>query len=1427
MIMFTRKLYKNILKIMAFLMVCLFLVHPNNSINTFAKDTFLANYSQTIYNQTNGIGSNEVNCLLQSSSGYVWIGTDSGLYRSNGSEFKCINLWDTDRADVYVINCLMQDTAGRVWIGTDNYGLFYIEDGESHHFQDEYYKGIKNINSICENEDGQIFVASTKGLYICNFENEQMKLDIFPNSQAASINFTQIVSFNNNIFGIRSDEIYKIGKDESVKTLNVSEIVPGDELNCMSVIGKRIYIGTSGNDILKLKGNMSYDILETSVYGITKIIRDNKDTLWACGDNGLGFFNDGNFLKLSDCEIDNYLSDIIQDYEGNYWISSRRLGVLLLSESKFTDYNMLTGMPESMVNSVYVYRAKKYICTDDGLTIYNASNDKITNELTEMLEGVSVRHFMVDSEGNMWISTNRKYGLLKYMPDGTYETIMRMDGLPSSSVNMCIELNDGKIVVATESGLALVNKSCQVERTYKDNNFNYSILCMCQGEDDDVYVGTDGGGLFVFTKKLNTLRAVYTTDDGLNSNTITTITNGQKGTWIGTSNGVCFYNEAYRAISNIEYSNSIYDILIHKDNVWIISSMGVIRTSEEELLGTNGLSERYFDSNDGLNKTINSISNSCIDINGILYICCDTGISMINTKKISYNMAAPKIKVTSIDVDGKIYEFDDLTDGLKIKSDVSRITIDFAVFSYQNRGNMQIEYSLKGFDSEPIIISGNDTMQAVYTNLDGGVYKFRIDACNGDGTPCDGEVSFLIEKEINFMESSYAKWGLLSITILVICLIIIGIFRLKISLSNKNKEYEKLSKEHEVVVKSSSAKNDYLANMSNEIKIPINAMVSKADEIIKLMGEDYSYRANVEDIYNIGTDIIDKVDDIILLAKIEAGKIDIVENNISITSMVYKLADYAKQIIKDKPIKLFVEFDENITDAIVADFDVIYGILSRIIDNSVKFTKEGSVTISVDSFEYMDKEHMGLANVVYSISDTGIGIQEERLADIFEVYNIADNKKNNIFTGNGIGLAIANGYAKLVDAKISVESVYGAGSTFTLTMDSQLADLNNNQASREPIYDIVSKEVAEKLWLPEVNALLVDDENVSRDVSARILADFGMNVDIADSGVFAIDMSINKKYDVCFMDLTMPIMNGVETMKEIRELDGEHYKTMPIVALDYDAIDNNKQQLIEAGFTAILVKPIDVRKAAAILKDCLSEDKIKEKTSDVADYIRNSKFYDGLKLLDKRIKLEKAIEKTGTNIDVYNKMIESYYEQNYDVVDIIYQRGYNDTKWIKSKLHSIKNANFNIGAYDMGHEAAKLEAALNASNMTYFKNNIDGLLKRLKSLIEAVGDYVDYLKQFEDEGANEEQTSDEVANEEPAHDIKKHADSIDLHLLKELKTAILKDDKTKIDILMKEINSFDYSGENVDFVDVFNKAYLEMDFDAMSELILTYLELNA
>lgn len=486
-----------------------------------------------------------------------------------------------------------------------------------------------------------------------------------------------------------------------------------DDISCLKAVNGKLYAGSTGKIILEYTNWNKSTVLTAGIDGINNIMSDSDGRLWVCADNGLGYFDESGFVRTKDCEIDSYLSDMIQDYEGNYWISSYRMGLLLLSRSKFVDFNMYMGMPESMVNTVYTDRQYKYIGTDDGLVIYDMDNNRIENDLTATLSGISIRDIISDKKGNLWISTYRKFGVVKVDKDGTMIYIGRSSGLPSSVINCTLLLKDGNIAAATDSGIGIINEKGEVIRCFgKEDGIAYgSITCMYQDDNGMLFAGTDGGGLYTIVMGENPEINNYTIDQGLNSNVISAIVCGEKGIWIGTDNGLCFYNEMFRSVSNIEYSNSIYDIILQDDRVWIIGSMGLLGTTEEELLGSQGVANRYFDISDGLTKPLNTISNSFIDRNGVLYICCNNGICTLDTKNIPYNDIAPKIKVTSVDVDGVLYEFDDLDNGLVIDNDVTKITIEFAIFSFANRDDIKVEYMLKGFDKNPIVINGNDTMR--------------------------------------------------------------------------------------------------------------------------------------------------------------------------------------------------------------------------------------------------------------------------------------------------------------------------------------------------------------------------------------------------------------------------------------------------------------------------------------------------------------------------------------------------------------------------------------------------------------------------------------------------------------------------------------------------------------------------------------------
>lgn len=1428
------KTKKIIAMILAFLMVCLFHVEINTNA---AKDSFLSYYVQTVYNQQNGIGSSEANCLYQSSSGYIWIGTDSGLYRSNGSDFQSINLWDTDRTDVYVINCIIQDSTGKMWIGTDNYGLFYINDGKNHHFQEEYYNGVKSINDVCETESGIIYIATSEGLYTYdNSSNESAALAKYADPKVSGLEYIDLVEVGDRVWALdESNKIHILKEDLEEGVIDAANIVT-DDFTCFENIDGVVYAGTSGSKVCVFNSTVECELLTASVDTINCIKKDDMNRIWVGADNGIGYFQqDGTFIKVTETSIDSYISDIIQDYEGNYWISSRRMGVLFLSRSKFVDFNMYTDMQETMVNTVYLYNGYKYIGTEDGLLIYDANNNPITNELTEKVKGISIRSIISDSKGNLWIGTYRKYGIVRVSSNGVITNIGRSAGLPNVSVNKIIEAKDA-IVAATNNGIAVLDYTGSVRVTYveKDGIAHGNVTSLYALGDDVIFAGTDGGGIY----KINIVNGNvenYTTEDGLNSNTVTCFEEGEDGVWIGTDNGLCLYKEAFRQVSNIEYSNSIYDVISKNGAVYLIGSRGILCTTEEKLLDNKGIDTRYLDANDGLIKTVNSISSSAISDSGTLYICCNTGMYAFNTDEIPYNKTSPKLSVVSIDVDGITYELDNIENGLEVGSDASRVTIDFAVFSFSNRSNIKVEYYLEGFDDQHIVVTGNDTMKAVYTNLEGGNYKFVIKAYNGDGTECVKDVSFTIIKEKSFFETRLAKIVVGMVIVLVAALATYGILRLKKKLNINNSVLEKLTKEHEQAVKTSSAKNDYFANISNEIKIPVNAMVAKAEELLRVTTEEDTGHDIIESIYETGNEIIGKVDDIILLAKIEAGKITNLDTEYAISDLAVELSENATNAIGDKPIQFFVELGDNIQDNLIGDVGKIKDILSRIIDNAIKYTKEGSVTFSVDCFEISDKPHHNMVNIVFSVSDTGVGIQESRLGDVFEVYNKSENISGMNKSGIGVGLAIAKGYSDLLGAELEVESAYGAGTTFTLSVTQKIyTGTTANVVSK--IEGTLSKEETDRMWLPEVSALLVDSDEVSREVSIKTLGRFEMKVDAATSGIRAIDMVLNNKYDVVFMDLSLPVMNGLETMREIRELSGEDFSYLPIIAINKNAIDENKASLLSEGFTDSVLNPLEPRRVAAVLKDCLPADKLRERTNDILIYMEGSRYSEGLNMLKPNIDAEVALERIGGNIEVFNKLVYIFYSQNINAVDELREKAAKNTRALKSKIHTIRTNSLNIGAIGLSQLTTKMEAAINIGNRDYVKDNLNNLYESLADVLTSVEKYLKYVESVagitdEEYIARKKNSKAAFQGEEKnagtAGEGEKPVDLlIDLTRLENIKYLAFDDEYDEIWLELGKIKGNQYMTEDEEFINVLEAAIKEKATAKIDELVTTYMNLK-
>ena len=376
------------------------------------------------------------------------------------------------------------------------------------------------------------------------------------------------------------------------------------------------------------------------------------------------------------------------------------------------------------------------------------------------------------------------------------------------------------------------------------------------------------------------------------------------------------------------------------------------------------------------------------------------------------------------------------------------------------------------------------------------------------------------------------------------------------------------------------AKSNFLANMSHEIRTPMNAIVGMSELLIEESHgrriQEYAY-----DIKTAALNLLAIINDILDLSKVEAGKMDLVEDEYYVVEEMEDTINLVKIAAEQKGIDFKITVADNIPCKLYGDAGRIRQVLVNILNNAIKFTQEGYISFDV-SGRYMDADNMDLKLVV---EDTGIGIKEEDLAAIFESFRQLDMNRNRQSEGTGLGLAITRQLVTLMNGDIKVESEYGKGTRFEVHIKQHVID-------RTPISEtggvVLNKDKQEEkkpeFAAEEYRVLLVDDNAMNRKVANAMLKMYNFKLSEADSGKAAIERVKLVKYDMILMDHMMPEMDGVEATKIIREECGENGKDAVIVALTANALQGAREMYLENGFDDFLSKPFERKQLQEMLE---------------------------------------------------------------------------------------------------------------------------------------------------------------------------------------------------------------------------------------------------
>ena len=373
-----------------------------------------------------------------------------------------------------------------------------------------------------------------------------------------------------------------------------------------------------------------------------------------------------------------------------------------------------------------------------------------------------------------------------------------------------------------------------------------------------------------------------------------------------------------------------------------------------------------------------------------------------------------------------------------------------------------------------------------------------------------------------------------------------------------------------------NAKSDFLSSISHEIRTPLNAIVGFSQALAK---EDISGSAKeeVQEILNASTNLLETVNGILDISKIEANKIEIINMDYSTKKMINELVSIANSRIGSKPIDFQVEIDEDLPPVLYGDCLRVKQIILNLLTNATKYTKKGYIKFQIKSHSNQDN---CLLTII--VEDTGIGMNEDDIEMLFVKFQRFEMDKNTNIAGTGLGMAIIKGLVELMDGDINVYSEYGKGSTFTIVLEQKIS---TKKLEELPIEETTHR--IEPFKITGKRVMVVDDNKINLKVAEKLLSEYELNVELVDSGWGCIDKIISgQKYDLILLDIMMPKINGAEVLKNLKSIVG--FKT-PVIALTADIIAGMEEKYISQGFDDCLPKPIVEEELFYMLKKYLQD----------------------------------------------------------------------------------------------------------------------------------------------------------------------------------------------------------------------------------------------
>ena len=735
-----------IIRSMAFFIILFFIsiiftntsyaLNPTKSINQ---------YVHKIWQIEDGLPQNSVNTIIQTNSGYIWMGTEDGLVRFDGVNFTVFNQFNTKELTNNDIRILFEDNFNNLWIGTYGGGLIL--------YKNKKFKALTTVHGLSNNMIRAIFMDSDNNLWIGTNggglnKYKNGKFTVYKTDKGLSNNIVRAIhqDKNKNIW-IGTDKGLNLFKNNKFETSFSKNIFFDAAIWSIYEDKKQnLWVGTNGGGLYKLYNEKHEKFsLEQGLTSnvIRTIFQDSQDNLWLGTDGGgLNIYRNNKFIGFSqkDGLSSNMILSVFEDKEKNFWIGTEGGGLNLLRDGKFTAFTKDNGLTEDIISPIYEdSKGNLWIGTwSNGLNILKEGKFSSLS-IEDGLSNNRVRSILEDKKGNIWIGT-RGGGLNRYK-DGTFQVYSLEQGLSNSKVFSIIEDDKGVLWIGTYGGG--INKFENEKFTNITTNQGLShnvVTTLLMDSNKNIWAGTFGGGLNKIVK--NEIK-VLNTENGLSNNKVFALYEDKsKNLWIGTYGGGLnlYKNEIITVFTSEQglYDNVIYSIMEDSNsNLWFSGNKGIFYVNKNELLSyysskkNVSITSVSFSTSDGMksrecNGSINPASFKTK--NGKFWFPTIKGAVVVDPDHVKTNAVKPPVHLEKVIVDQKEIE---INNNIKFNPEIERMEFHYAGLSYSAPEKVKFKYKLKGFDRD--WVNAESRRIAYYTNLSPGKYTFKVIACNNDG----------------------------------------------------------------------------------------------------------------------------------------------------------------------------------------------------------------------------------------------------------------------------------------------------------------------------------------------------------------------------------------------------------------------------------------------------------------------------------------------------------------------------------------------------------------------------------------------------------------------------------------------------------------------------------------------------------------------